>query len=86
MELTLPLTEMSASPSVSFKPFSDDASLCLCQGDQGNSVIKIKLQHVPFRLSYLIARSRTHSAKASKYSEVPGKIKCYHISYMVKNL
>lgn len=76
MERTLPLTEMSDSPSVSYMPFSVDASLCLCLRDQGNSVIKIKLHHVPFRLSYhLIGRSRTHNEKARMRFGVPGKIK-----------
>lgn len=75
MELTLPLTEMSASPSVSYKPFSDDASLCLCQEDQGNSVIKNKLHRVPLRLSYVIGKSRTHRENTSKRFGVPEKIK-----------
>lgn len=89
MELTLPLTEMSTSPSVSYTPFSGDASLCLCLRDQGNSVIKIKLHHVPFRLSYhLIGRSRTHNEKARMRFGVPGKIKwlcfCYAIISLVR--
>lgn len=89
MELTLPLTEMSTSPSVSYTPFSVDASLCLCLRDQGNSVIKIKLHHVPFRLSYhLIGRSRTHNEQARMRFGVPGKIKwlcfCYAIISLVR--
>lgn len=67
---------MSASPSVSYTPFSVDVSLCLCQRDQGNSVIKIKLHHVLFRKSYhLIARSRTHNGKAS--SDLEGLENCF---------
>lgn len=56
---------------------SDNASLCLCQGDQGNSVIvcKNKLHRVPLRLNYLIGRSRTHHKNTSKHFGVPGKIK-----------
>lgn len=59
--LTDPPTELSGTPSVSCTQFSVDASLGLCQRDQGNSVIKIKLRHVLSRPCYnLIERSRTH--------------------------